>query len=137
MAEAIARRDASDMMEASSAGLSPLGFVVEMTKTTLIKNGCAADGLASKAISREALQNADIVINMSGRARETAFDNFAKVEDWQVKDPYDGDLEDYQRVFEDIERRVAELAERLRSEGSSGKLAGNIKGKGTGGRRRQ
>ena len=34
MAEAIARYDAADVMEPSSAGLSPLGYLAELTKQT-------------------------------------------------------------------------------------------------------
>ena len=116
MAEAIAWKDASEEIEASSAGLAPLGFVAEMTAQTLLKNGYAAEGLASKPISPEAWESADIVINMSGRDREFAFRNLrgrAKVEDWEIEDPY-GDQEKYQGTYEEIQRRVLELAQRLR-----------------------
>jgi protein-tyrosine-phosphatase len=118
MAEAIARKDALELMDASSAGLAPLGFVAEMTTRTLLKNDYAVDGLASKPISPEVWESADIVINMSGRAREFAFRNFrnlAKVEDWEIEDPY-GDAAKYQGTYESIQRRVAELARRLREE---------------------
>ena len=116
MAEAIAWKDASAEIEASSAGLAPLGFVAEMTTQTLLRNGYAVEGLASKHISSEAWESADIVINMSGRASEFAFHNFrehAKIEDWEIEDPY-GDPEKYQGTYEHIQRRVAELTRRLR-----------------------
>ena len=116
MAEAIARRDAPEEIEASSAGLAPLGFVAEMTTQTLLRNGYAVEGLASKPMSLEAWESADMVINMSGRVREFAFRNFrghAKVEDWEVEDPY-GDKEKYQGTYEEVQRRVLELAQRLR-----------------------
>ena len=116
MAEAIAWRDAPEVIEASSAGLAPLGFVAEMTTQTLLRNGYAVKGLASKPISPEAWESADIVINMSGRAREFAFHNFrghTKVEDWEIEDPY-GDPEKYQGTYETVRRRVLELARRLR-----------------------
>ena len=118
MAEAIAWRDASKEMEVSSAGLAPLGFVAEMTTQTLLRNGYAAEGLASKPISPEAWESADIIINMSGRAREFAFRSFgghAKVEDWDIEDPY-GDAGKYQGTYEAVRRRVAELAQRVRKE---------------------
>jgi protein-tyrosine-phosphatase len=118
MAEAIAWRDASKEIEASSAGLAPLGFVAEMTTETLLRNGYAVEGLASKPISSEAWESADIVINMSGRAKEFAFRNLpghTKVEDWEIEDPY-GDPEKYQGTYENIQRRVAELAQRLQKE---------------------
>jgi protein-tyrosine-phosphatase len=116
MAEAIAWKDASAEMEVSSAGLAPLGFVAEMTTQTLLRNGYAVEGLASKPISLEAWESADIVINMSGRAKEFAFHNLpehTKVEDWEIVDPY-GDPEKYQGTYESVQRRVAELAQRLR-----------------------
>ena len=116
MAEAIAWKDASTEMEVSSAGLAPLGFVAEMTTQTLLKNGYAAEGLASKPICSEAWESADIVINMSGREKEFAFRNlpgYSKIEDWEIVDPY-GDPEQYQETYEKIQRHVAELAEKLR-----------------------
>ena len=116
MAEAIAWKDASAEIEASSAGLAPLGFVAEMTTQTLLKNGYAVEGLASKPISSGAWESADIVINMSGRPKEFVFRNlpgYFKVEDWEIVDPY-GDPEQYQKTYEKIQRRVAELAQRLR-----------------------
>lgn len=118
MAEAIALRDAREEIEASSAGLAPLGFVAKMTTQTLEKNGYAVDGLTSKPISSEAWESADIVINMSGQAREFAFRNFrghTKVEDWEIEDPY-GDAAKYQGTYQSIQRRVAELARRLRED---------------------
>src|ERR1700726_2765441 len=118
MAEAIARQDALQEIEASSAGLAPLGFVAEMTTQTLLRNGYAVDGLASKPITAEAWESADMIINMSGRAREFAFRNFgghAKVEDWEIEDPY-GDAAKYQGTYESIQLRVAELTRRLRKE---------------------
>lgn len=118
MAEAIAWWDAAEEIEASSAGLAPLGFVAEMTTQTLLRNGYAVEGLTSKPISLEAWESADIVVNMSGRAREFAFRTFrgyAKVEDWEIEDPY-GDAEKYQGTYEAIRQRVADLVQRLRKE---------------------
>jgi protein-tyrosine-phosphatase len=113
MAEAVARQDAGDRIEASSAGLAPLGFISEMTKQTLLHYGYSVEGLESKPITKELWAAADMVINMSGRAREKAFREHSKVEDWEIEDPY-GDAEVYPRTFEKIRRRVVELAERLR-----------------------
>ena len=116
MAEAIARQDAADIIEATSAGLSPFGAVAWMTKSTLEANGYSAQGLDSKAIAPALWDAADLVINMSGRAREKAFHSWEKVEDWRVEDPYGADAAQYQRIFGEIERRIAELAEKLRRE---------------------
>src|SRR5258708_12685050 len=104
MAEAIAWRDAAEEIEASSAGLAPLGFVAEMTKQTLLRNGYAAEGLASKPISPEAWESADVVINMSGRAREVAFHNFCghtNIGDWTLEHP-SGHPTIYQRTYQKL-----------------------------------
>ena len=114
MAEAIARYDAADVIEPFSAGLSPLGFIPQLTKQTLIQNGYSVSGLTSDPLSPEACDAADIIINMSGRTKEEKFKNPEKVEDWMVPDPYDDDPQTYQRVFEGIKRRVDHLAKGLR-----------------------
>jgi protein TonB len=114
MAEAIARCDASDVIEAFSAGLAPLGFVAEMTTQTLIKNGYWVRGLKSKGIRPQVWNQAAIVINMSGWQRELTFSDCSKVEDWEIEDPYGAVPEVYQEVFEKILKRVEELAERCR-----------------------
>ena len=115
MAEAIARYDAADVIEASSAGLSPMGAVAEQTKQTLMLNGYSTKGLTSNALTRAAADEADIIINMTGRqGGETLWDQ-AKVEDWMVEDPYGAAPETYQRVFEGIKRRVNQLALGLRA----------------------
>jgi arsenate reductase (thioredoxin) len=114
MGEAIARRSAADVIEAASAGLHPLGTIAAMTRQTLERNGCPVDELRSKGIEPDLWKAAEIVINMSGYARAAAFPDWQKVEDWDVEDPYGADPEVYQRIFEVIERRVGELAERLR-----------------------
>jgi len=110
MAEAIAHLDAPDAIEALSAGLTPIGFVAPLTKQTLMRNKYWVEGLESKSISREVWEQADIVINMSGRPREQAFREYSKVEDWEIEDPFGGDPDLYQQVFEKIRLRIAELA---------------------------
>jgi arsenate reductase (thioredoxin) len=123
MAESIARRDAADILEVTSAGISPLGFLPELTQKTLTGNECSIELLSSKAITRELWDSADIVINMSGMDRYRAFPQPGKVEDWQVQDPYGADPELYQKIYEDIRERVGKLADRLRksAQSSSGK----------------
>jgi len=114
MAESIARKVGADVMEAFSAGVTPLGFVPIETTDTIVKNGYSADDLTCKGLNADLCDSADLIINMSGVPREDAFGNYSKVEDWTVDDPYHRDLKVYQRIFEDIETRIGELAERLR-----------------------
>jgi protein-tyrosine-phosphatase len=119
MAEAIARYDAADVMDASSAGLHPWGYIAELTKQTLMKNGYSANGLTSDVLTREDAEAADLIINMTGRTSEEVFRG--NVEDWLVEDPYGEGPETYQRVFEGIRRRVNQLAMSLREKRMSQK----------------
>ena len=119
MAESIALREASDVLEPSSAGLYPLGEIPDGTQETLLRNGYSAAGLSSKPITNRAWSDADLVINLSGRLREIAFDDPAKVEDWRVADPYGADPAFYQTILEELQERIRLLADRLRQQRKS------------------
>lgn len=116
MAEGITQLEAPDLIEPSSAGLWPLGTVADLAIQTLQKNGYHVRGLSSKPITPEAWHAADIVINMSGYARESAFPDYSKVEDWKIADPYGADPKLYQRIFEEIQAKVWDLIARLRKQ---------------------
>lgn len=119
MAEAIARRHASDVIEAFSAALEPIGYIPWLTKLTLLRNGCWVEGLESKGISPEVWEPADIIINMSGRTRELAFPEYSKVEDWEIEDPFGASAMVYQRVFEEIRLHIEQLAQQCRGDGAA------------------
>ncbi len=119
MAESIALRDAQHVMEVSSGGLYPLGEIPPMTLQTLQQNGYSVDSLHSKPIARSSLDTIDVIVNMSGQFHETAFPGSTKVVDWVVNDPYGGDAATYQATFDDIRRRVLQLAESLAPSGST------------------
>ncbi len=116
MGEAIAKQDAGDVIEATSAGLYAMGLIPEMTRTTLEKNGYSADGLWSKGLQAIEPGDVDLVINLSGYERAQALEKFVQVEYWEVSDPYGADEATYQRILEQIRGHVKELARRLRIE---------------------
>src|SRR5262249_39148679 len=119
MAEAIARQDAWDVIRPQSAGVASLGFVVETTKETLAANGYSTDDLRSKPLTDKLWDAAHVVINMTGRPGEALFRSFPqpkRVEDWLVLDPYGEDGPTYQKICEELQQRVADLAERLRTQ---------------------
>jgi protein-tyrosine-phosphatase len=115
MAEAIARHHASDIIDASSAGLAPLGYIVGPTTEALAANGYSTEGLASKRLSHQAMDRADIIINLSGHPIDCVPDR-VKVEEWPVEDPYGTDAARFERILKEIEGRVLTLAARLRSQ---------------------
>jgi len=114
MGEAIARKEANDVMEASSAGFYPMGLIPEMTQTVLQRNGYSPIGLRSKGLREIRSEEIDLVVNLSGYTRAQSLGKFVEVENWEVSDPYGADEATYQRILEELRRRVRELAQRLR-----------------------
>jgi len=115
MAEAIARRDASDVIIPESAGLHPLGFIDKTAIAVLGERGISVAGQHSKGLCDHTLSHPDLVINMSGAPSASLFRGH-RFEDWCVEDPFGEDMELHRRICDDIERRVKDLAKRLRSE---------------------
>jgi arsenate reductase len=116
MAEAIARHIASDIIEASSAGLSPLGYIAGPTVAVLLENGVSCEGQTSKSVRAANPESADLLINMSGYEVKNRLEpKDLPVEDWDVGDPFGSDLEIYRTIRDEVERRVIELADRLRA----------------------
>jgi protein-tyrosine-phosphatase len=123
MAEAVARKLASDIIEPSSAGLYPFGCLAGHTEQTLLANGYSVAELSSKSLRREALESADLIINMSGQPLDLLLAHINstdppladKIENWCIEDPYGASPATYQKILEELESRVLSLADRLRS----------------------
>jgi protein-tyrosine-phosphatase len=114
MAEAIARRDAGDVMEPTSMGLLPLGHIPLLTTATLRKYGYPVDGLHSKGVTRELWENTDLFINLSGETIEMAFPDASDLEVWDIADPFGTDAAFYERTLLELRDRITVLAARLR-----------------------
>jgi protein-tyrosine-phosphatase len=121
MGEAWARHLASDVIAPSSAGLTPLGEIVHTTCAVLKERGVKTDGQYSKGLTQSAREEADLIVNMTGLPGKAIFKGSkAKVEDWRVDDPYGEDQARYRQIRDEIEERVADLAERLRWQAKAG-----------------
>ena len=120
MGETIAKKEANDVIEVSSAGFYPMGIIPEMTQAILERNGYSANGLRSKGLREIVSEEIDLVVNLSGYTRSQSLEKFIEVENWEVSDPYGADEATYQRILEDIRGRVRELAQRLRKEQRAG-----------------
>ncbi len=119
MAEALARRWASDVIEPSSAGTHALGRIESSTLAVLKERGAPADGQYSKSLIEADCEAANLIVNMTGQPGKDILPwTGRKVLDWDVTDPYGENLELYRRICDEIDARVAELADRLREDPS-------------------
>jgi arsenate reductase len=118
MAEALARHHASDVIEASSAGISPLGTIADPTRQVLLERGVLMAGHSSKGATETNINSAELIVNMTGIHGKALFRESltTPVVDWEVTDPYGDEMEVYRRVCDEIEALVIELAARLRIE---------------------
>jgi arsenate reductase (thioredoxin) len=65
LAEALARHFHPDVLEPVSAGVTPLGYVVEETLQVLREHDIATEGLYSKGLREIDLQACQLIINLT------------------------------------------------------------------------
>jgi arsenate reductase len=118
LAEAFARKLAPDVIEPSSAGLSPFGSIAETTTAVGAEFGLSFDGQFSKGLEAVDLAQSDLVVNMSGMPARGLFETARTVLDWEIEDPFGEDLGLYRRIAVEIEARILALAAELRTQHS-------------------
>jgi arsenate reductase (thioredoxin) len=107
MAETFARAYGSDVIDASSAGLSPASMIAPLTKAILAeKNLRVDDDQYPKGMDFFSREPFDIVVNMSGAKLDLAG---PKMIDWPVQDP----IGQKQEVFRGVAARIETLVMRL------------------------
>jgi arsenate reductase (thioredoxin) len=112
MAEAMARKYGSDVLEVSSAGLMPALGNTPFTRSVLTeKNVDLGDHLPRRFRDADP-KNFDLIVNMSGSPLPRNLG--APVEDWNVDDPMGRDEDEFRRTRETIEMLVMRLVLRAR-----------------------
>jgi arsenate reductase len=112
MAEGFARRYGADVLDAASAGLSPLSYVAPLTIETMKQHGIDISDQYPKTIDEAPFRPWDIVVNMSGLP--LPFPLPGQLLTWPVRDPFTLPPSVYQQVARDIESRVQALLLTLR-----------------------
>jgi len=115
MAEAVAHHFHADTMDASSAGLSPFGRIVDSTRAVLNERGISVGKQYSKGLRETPAKDFDLIVNMSGMPGQSLFAG-SRVLDWDVGDPYGESLSVYREICDNIEERLNELAATIRKE---------------------
>jgi arsenate reductase len=115
MAEGLARHLGGARIEAESAGTTPLHFVAEGALEALAEKGIDCSPLRSKGLDAVDLGSFDAVITMGCcSADELCPVTYAgRREDWEIPDPMGKPIEEFRRVRDLIEMKVAELLARV------------------------
>lgn len=112
MAEGFARAYGSDVLVARSAGLAPALAVVPLSHQVMLEKNIDLGDCYPKEF--ELVDgDIDLIVNMSGHDLPPRVD--AQVEVWDIPDPIGESEEVFRGVRDQIESRVKELIETLRS----------------------
>jgi arsenate reductase len=112
MAEAFANHFGSDVISATSAGLSPMPQIVKQTVDVMAERGIDISEHQPTWYEPDLAVRYDIVVNMSGfrlpgqQAKE--------VIEWNVEDPFMKPMATYRKVRDGLEMSVVQLIVRLR-----------------------
>jgi arsenate reductase (thioredoxin) len=120
MAEGFARTYGPDVLSARSAGLAPAMAVVPLTHQVMMERNIDLGDSYPKQFEHVE-GKVDLIINMSGY--ELPARHGTPVETWQVRDPIGESIEVFRRVRDEIDQRVQDLIERLRSRKPAGSEA--------------
>ena len=112
MAEALANHLGQGRVRAWSAGSNPLGEIAPLTFDVLKEKGISLDGHWSKGLKDVPVAEMDIVVGMGCEVVCPVPVGFkGRVIEWNIPDPYGGEIESYRSVRDLIERQVAALLE--------------------------
>ena len=120
MAEALANHLGRDNVQAFSAGAHPLGWIPSETHDVLDEKGISLDGHRSKGLKDVPLSEVDIVVEMEAGVVGTLPENFkGRLIEWDIPDPFSGDVEAFRAVRDLIEEQVNALVAELCQPGSN------------------
>ena len=116
MAEAIARRNHADVLDAESAGVAPAPIVQPQTYACLEERKLVleADRTPRRLVDSD-WASMDVIVNMSGTGILPLIPGFKGANlIWDVDDPIGKPLAEYRKACDRIEQLVGKLADLLR-----------------------
>jgi len=111
-AQMLARHYAGDAIDVRSAGSEPGASVNPVVAQVLAERGLFADTHVPTLLSRELVEDSDVVVTMGCGETCPVFPG-KSYEDWAVEDPAGQDLETVRQIVADIDVRVRTLVEGL------------------------
>jgi arsenate reductase (thioredoxin) len=123
MAEGFANHYGADLLEASSAGISPQG-INPLTIRVMDESGVDISAQRSDPINMDHFNNADLIITLCGDARENCplVPGKADKRHWALPDPAKttGDEEEALKAFRDVRDSISKLVKELLDELTEG-----------------
>jgi arsenate reductase (thioredoxin) len=119
IAEALANHFGGDRVQAFSAGAHPIGWIPSETHDVLDEKGISHEGHRSKGLKDVPLSEMDVVVEMEAGLFGTLPENFkGRLIEWDIPDPFSGDVEVFRTVRDLIEEQVNALLAELCPPGS-------------------
>jgi arsenate reductase (thioredoxin) len=115
MAEAFARMHGQGLVEPESAGSRPSGRISPRAVSAMAERGYDLSSHTSKSLAEVGAGPWDYVVTM-GCEDECPWVPSRATLDWDVPDPRELPEAEFRVVRDEIERRVVELVERIRTE---------------------
>jgi arsenate reductase len=112
LAEAFARMHGANVVEPFSAGSRPSGRVNPRAVSAMAERGYDLTTHTSKSLNDVPHDGYDWVITM-GCGDECPFIAATQRDDWDLPDPRDLPPEEFEKVRDEIERRVLDLLKRM------------------------
>ncbi len=110
MAEAWANHFGKGRVQASSAGLYPLGSIAEDTYAVMSEKGIPLDGQWSKSLLGVVVAEMDVVVGMGCEVACPVPAGFeGRVVEWEIPDPFGRGIESFRNVRDMVERQVLGL----------------------------
>lgn len=107
-AKVLTQHYAGGAVEVRSAGSEPGSGVNPGVAAVLAERGLSTDDHAPSLLTRESVEDSDVVITMGCGETCPVFPG-KRYEDWQVEDPKGQELEVVRRIVDDVDARVRAL----------------------------
>jgi arsenate reductase len=112
MAEAMARKYGSDVLEVSSAGLTPSLVTAPYTRMVLAEKNIELGEHMPRSFQELDPTDYDLIVNISGAALPKSV--AVPIEEWKVEDPMGRKQEEFRKTRETLEMLVMRLVLRAR-----------------------
>jgi arsenate reductase (thioredoxin) len=113
IAAGLMRAKYGDMVTVRSGGIEPAGHVNEAGATVLAERGIDITDQTPRHVTEEDLRSARVVVTLVDGVELAEYEGVSH-ERWILPDPASWDIEHIRPLIDDIERRVDELAARMR-----------------------